>query len=75
MRPGDRRDRAAHLRDARHSYRRRAFAVLWFGQFSAVAGLTVVVPLLPFYLAGLGVPEQDVAWWTGMSLAAPASPS
>ncbi|MDQ3600955.1 MAG: MFS transporter [Actinomycetota bacterium] len=72
MRPGDRRDRAAHLRDARHSYRRRAFAVLWFGQFSAVAGLTVVVPLLPFYLAGLGVPEQDVAWWTGMSLAAPA---
>ncbi len=72
MRPGDRRDRAAHLRDARRSYRRRAFAVLWFGQFSAVAGLTVVVPLLPFYLAGLGVPEQDVAWWTGISLAAPA---
>ena len=72
MRPGDRRDRAALLHDARRSYRRRAFAVLWFGQFSAVAGLTVVVPLLPFYLAGLGVPAQDVAWWTGMSLAAPA---
>lgn len=48
------------------------FAVLWFGQFSTVAGLTVVVPLLPFYLASLGVPEQDVAWWTGVSLAAPA---
>lgn len=72
MRPGDRRELAAYLREARRSYRRRAFAVLWFGQFAAVAGLTVVVPLLPFYLAGLGVPPQDVAWWTGMSLAAPA---
>ncbi len=72
MRPGDRRERAARLREVRRSYPRRAFAVLWFGQFSAIAGLTVVVPLLPFYLAGLGVPEQDVAWWTGMSLAAPS---
>jgi len=72
MRPGDRRDRVARLREAWRSYQWRAFAVLWFGQFSAVAGLTVVVPLLPFYLAGLGVPEQDVAVWTGLSLAAPA---
>jgi MFS transporter, DHA1 family, staphyloferrin B biosynthesis exporter len=46
--------------------------VLWLGQFTAVAGLTVVVPLLPFYLADLGVPEGDVPWWTGVSLAAPA---
>jgi len=52
--------------------RRRAFAVLWSGQFTATAGLTVVVPLLPFYLAELGTPEGDVPWWTGVALAAPA---
>jgi MFS family permease len=52
--------------------RRHAFAVLWTGQFTATAGLTVVVPLLPFYLAGLGTPEGDVPWWTGAALAAPA---
>ncbi|MGH3917915.1 MAG: MFS transporter [Pseudonocardiaceae bacterium] len=52
---------------------RRAYLVLWFGQFAAIGGLTVVVPLLPFYLSeGLGVPEADVPWWTGVSLAAPA---
>jgi MFS family permease len=51
---------------------RRAFPILWFGQFAAVAGLTVVVPLLPFHLAGLGLPDDEVAWWTAMSLAAPA---
>lgn len=54
------------------SERRRAFAVLWGGQFTATAGLTVVVPLLPFYLVQLGTPEGDVPWWTGVSLAAPA---
>jgi MFS family permease len=52
--------------------RRRAFAVLWSGQFTATAGLTVVVPLLPFYLAGLGTPADDIPWWTGVALAAPA---
>jgi len=52
--------------------RQRAFAVLWVGQFTATAGLLVVVPLLPFYLAGIGVPQGDVPWWTGVSLAAPA---
>lgn len=52
--------------------RRRAFAALWFGQFVTVAGLTVVIPLLPFYLAGLGIEPRHVAWWTGVSLAAPA---
>jgi MFS family permease len=57
---------------ASRSVPRRGFVVLWLGQFAAVAGLTVVVPLLPFYLAGLGVPEHDLPWWTGLSLAAPA---
>ncbi|MBB3663606.1 MULTISPECIES: MFS transporter [Prauserella salsuginis group] len=51
---------------------RQTFAVLWLGQFAATAGLTVVVPLLPFYLAQLGTPPGDIALWTGVSLAAPA---
>ncbi|MER6089786.1 MFS transporter [Streptomyces bluensis] len=52
---------------------RQAFAVLWFGQFVAVGGLTTVVPVLPFYLAGLGVPSAAVPWWTSLALAAPAA--
>jgi MFS family permease len=48
----------------------RAFLVLWLGQFVAIAGLTTVVPLLPFYLADLGA--RDVTWWTGVGVAAPA---
>ncbi|MBC3191056.1 MFS transporter [Pseudonocardia sp. C8] len=46
--------------------------MIWFGQFSAVAGLTVVVPLLPFQLAALGAPPDTVPWWTAACLAAPA---
>lgn len=52
--------------------RNRAVPVLWFGQFAAVAGLTVVVPLLPFYLSDLGVTAAAVPWWTAVALAAPA---
>ncbi len=51
---------------------RRTYALLWTGQFVAIAGLTVVVPLLPFYLAGLGLKAADVALWTGLALTAPA---
>lgn len=50
----------------------RTFAVLCLGQFAATAGLTLVVPLLPFYLRGLGTPQAEIPWWTAMSLAAPA---
>ncbi|WP_187764640.1 MFS transporter [Saccharopolyspora spinosa] len=50
----------------------RTFAVLCLGQFAATAGLTIVVPLLPFYLARLGTPEAEIPWWTAVSLAAPA---
>ena len=76
MRHGGRRrgprGKGSRLRASRRINRRRAYRVLWFGQFSAVAGLTVMVPLLPFYLSGLGVPEHEVPGWTGVSLAAPA---
>ncbi|MEU5845295.1 MFS transporter [Saccharopolyspora shandongensis] len=50
----------------------RTFGVLCLGQFAATAGLTIVVPLLPFYLARLGTPEAEIPWWTAVSLAAPA---
>lgn len=50
----------------------RTFTVLCLGQFAATAGLTIVVPLLPFYLRGLGTPEAEIPWWTAVSLAAPA---
>lgn len=51
---------------------RRTYALLWTGQFVAVAGLTVVVPLLPFYLASFGLKAAEVALWTGLTLTAPA---
>lgn len=72
LRRRDRRRRGSQPPGFARTAARRGFVVLWLGQFTAIAGLTVVVPLLPFYLADLGVPEHDVAWWTGLSLAAPA---
>jgi MFS family permease len=51
---------------------RRTYVVVWFGQLAAIAGLTVVVPLMPFFLADLGLAGDEVVWWTGLALAAPA---
>ncbi|SEN05350.1 MFS transporter [Lihuaxuella thermophila] len=46
---------------------------LWTGQFVATAGLTVMVPLLPFYIADLaGTNDSFNHWWMGLCLAAPA---
>lgn len=50
----------------------RTYPVLCLGQFAATAGLTIVVPLLPFYLAGIGTPRSEIPWWTAVSVAAPA---
>jgi MFS transporter, DHA1 family, staphyloferrin B biosynthesis exporter len=53
----------------------RNFGILWTGQFLVTAGLTVVVPLLPFYLEQLGaVSTETNMLWSGLSLAAPAIP-
>lgn len=53
----------------------RSLWVLWMGQFLVTLGLTVIVPLLPFYLAGLGVHDADEnRSWTAWALAAPALP-
>ncbi|MFC4075648.1 MFS transporter [Salinithrix halophila] len=51
---------------------RRSFRALWFSQFISIAGLTVVVPLLPFYMEELGAHGDANRWWTGLALAAPA---
>ncbi len=53
----------------------RSLRILWLGQFLVTLGLTVVVPLLPFYLEQLGCtdPEQNQLW-TAWALAAPALP-
>lgn len=53
----------------------RNLRVLWLGQFLVTAGLTVIVPLLPFYLEELGcLDARDNHFWTGWTLAAPALP-
>ncbi len=51
----------------------RNLRLLWTGQFLTTAGLTVVVPLLPFYMEELGVAETAAnRFWSGLTLAAPA---
>jgi len=45
---------------------------LWVAQFIAVAGLSMVVPFLPFYLKELGVTaREDVKIWSGLLFSAP----
>jgi len=45
---------------------------LWFGQFIAMIGLTMVVPFLPLYIRELGVTgEEAVKLWSGVIYAAP----
>lgn len=52
---------------------RRNFRVLWFGQFLAIAGLTVLVPLLPIYIASLKkLNIVEIQMWSGVAIAAPA---
>ena len=51
----------------------RNFRLLWSGQFLALAGLTVIVPLLPIYMRELGaVGQGENSFWSGFALAAPA---
>lgn len=55
------------------SFPNRNFQVLWVGQFFSICSLTILVPLLPFYMAELGAsPIEENRIWTGLSLAAPA---
>lgn len=52
---------------------RRAIAVLAAGEFTVTAGLTTVVPFLPFHLAELGAGAGTRQLWTGVALVAPAA--
>lgn len=52
---------------------RRNLQTLWCSQFLVTAGLTIVVPLLPFYMEELGAVDPAAnRLWSGLALAAPA---
>jgi MFS family permease len=45
-------------------------AVLWFGQFLVLGGMTMITPFLPLYLKHLGIQdEHQVALWAGIIFA------
>jgi DHA1 family multidrug resistance protein-like MFS transporter len=52
---------------------RRAVAVVAAGEFTVTAGLTTVVPFLPFHLAELGAGPATRQLWAGVALVAPAA--
>ena len=45
---------------------------LWFAQFIAMLGLSMIIPFLPFYVRELGVTEKEaVKIWSGFIFSAP----
>ncbi len=51
---------------------RRNLYSLWFAQFIAAVGLSMVIPFLPFYLRELGVVgKESVKIWSGLIFSAP----
>ncbi|UEX90148.1 MFS transporter [Staphylococcus ratti] len=52
---------------------KRNFRILWSSQFISIAGLTVLVPLLPIYIASLkDLSVTEIQLWSGVAIAAPA---
>ncbi|WP_243794827.1 MFS transporter [Saccharopolyspora gloriosae] len=52
---------------------RRNLVLLWASQFVNTAGLMMLVPVMPFYVQGLGVQGfAAVQTWAGVAIAAPA---
>jgi DHA1 family multidrug resistance protein-like MFS transporter len=52
---------------------RRNFYTLWVAELVAVAGFTVVIPFLPYYVQDLGVTElEEVEFWSGLLFASQA---
>jgi DHA1 family multidrug resistance protein-like MFS transporter len=52
---------------------RRNLCVLWFAEFIAIAGFSVVIPILPLYVAELGVEgDRQTRLWSGIILSAHA---
>ncbi len=51
----------------------RNLALLWAGQFVNTAGLMMLVPIMPFYLQGMGTGSVAATQtWAGVAIAAPA---
>jgi DHA1 family multidrug resistance protein-like MFS transporter len=51
----------------------RNLAVLWVGELIAIAGFSVTLPFLPYYIQELGITRVDqVAFWTGLVTASQA---
>lgn len=52
---------------------RRNLVLLWAGQFVNTAGLMMLVPIMPFYLQGMGTASVAATQtWAGVAIAAPA---
>ena len=51
---------------------RKNLYIMWLSQFIAMAGMSLVVPFLPFFVRDLGVSDADeVARWSGYVFAGP----
>jgi DHA1 family multidrug resistance protein-like MFS transporter len=51
----------------------RNLAVLWIGELIAIAGFSVTLPFLPYYVQELGITQVDqVAFWSGLVAASQA---
>jgi DHA1 family multidrug resistance protein-like MFS transporter len=51
----------------------RNLAVLWIGELIAIAGFSVTLPFLPYYVQELGITEvNQVAFWSGLVAASQA---
>lgn len=58
---------------AAHRGWQRNLAFLWFGQLIAIAGFSVFMPFLPYYVQELGVTgDKEVALWAGLLTSAQA---
>jgi len=45
----------------------RNLAVLWFGELIAIAGFSIALPFLPYYVQELGITKvEQVAFWAGL---------
>lgn len=52
---------------------RRNLHVLWFAEFVAIAGFSVVSPILPLYVKELGIEgEKEIRLWSGLIFSAHA---
>ncbi|HEU4962386.1 MAG TPA: MFS transporter [Bacilli bacterium] len=46
---------------------KRNLFILWFAQFSVMAGMSMIMPFLPLYIKSLGVTDpQDLTFWSGL---------